>query len=265
MIDLSHVFPWSFVNSIDMERVLVDHDITVQLELCWVEVVPCRLIPVLASYQKLPFHNAWVPDLLFMDLHALVMQKVRNHESPVLVFWDCCVQLCIPPQNFSRFVDELVIVFIWGLLRDIQILDVEQGVFFSADSVVWGNWVLDHFNLDFGCWRAEGKGPLVMHFIIFHCELVSCEYFEGPPIHIQQLVRKYFTFVNEFFLRSLARLSQSEAFGQLFPPQHKRKFIASWVGSLVLQDFNGVISEIVVDDVGLFTLCIKSEDPPVVV
>ena len=87
--------------------------------------------------------------------------------------------------------------------------------------------MLNDLHLHLGSRRPEWEGALVMHLIVIYSEFVCRQDFKGPSVYIQQLVWEYFTLINKLFLRSLARLAQGEAFGQLFPPQHEREFVSS--------------------------------------
>jgi hypothetical protein len=250
----------------DVEVVSIDLNITAERQVGrGDELVVLVNILVFAALQELSFENTRVLLGGLINRDRIVGEEERYDKPAVDIFRDASIKLSSVSQYLSLVVDSLEEVLL-GFLGD-QSVDVSEGVDLISEAVVRGDLTLDGLGGSRVVDLTDVEDLALLLLVEGVGERIHALDVEVATVGIDETVRLdhvpcevVVTHVHK------ARLSHLEVSGKSLSLHEKSEVVAAVIRVMHLSDFDGVVSQEVVNNEGeVVEAGVEPEDAAVVV
>lgn len=207
----------------------------------------------------------------FIYKDGVIIQVEGDNELSVDILWLSGVQLSLELQHV--LVVHPLEVILLGWLGD-QSVDISKGILLITEAIVGWDLTISRVSVGVLVDGSNGEIDAVLLEVEVVGELVASGNEELSSVEFNSLSVLIFTKILSLYLdfvwlvvnglEGLAGLVYGQFFGELLSLNKKGEGISAGVGSFNFSDFHGVISEVVVDDVGDLALAEELEDLSIV-
>lgn len=249
------------VGFIDLVFVAIDLHAFSIAQIAVFKEVASVLVLVFATFKEFAFNDAGISSRRFVNQKTVVIAEKLNYKLAIGVLRQRIAEFGAETED-NLIVHPFKKVLLRGLRH--QTVNVPERVLFIAETVVRRNddiGLLEHHGLVIVThWELD----IMVLLVKIISELVHTEDSEVLAVNMHDTVGLEVHRSEEVFLVDLARLVQGELLVHFLSFEHEGERVTAVVGRVDFADVDGVVGQVIVNDVRILTLNMELQDFAVV-